>query len=887
MSRARLAAVLVVCGAAFVAGPVSAGEPSAEFFRGINLNGPPVVIDGQAWDGGDASGLDVEAQAFEDQSVPLIPPTDAARALMIRSSRWGGAVALAVRNVPPGRYTVFLYVWEDNNPERFSLSLNGREAVKDFESGPAGTWRRLGPWVTESVGDSIRLTIRGGAANLSGIEIWRGDVPVPSPGEPPRRDTAEARHFDAAIAPLLSRRCLECHNASDAKGGLDLSAEAAALAGGENGEVIVAGKPDESLLWQYVDTDEMPKDRPSLSAEEKELLRQWIADGAAWGMPTIDPFLASTDHRAGYDWWSLRPVRSVPTPDVEDAAWPRNEIDRFVLARLEAVGLRPAAEADRRTLIRRLSFDLVGLPPSPEAVEDFVTDTDPLAYEKLVDRLLASPHYGERWGRHWLDVVRFGESQGFERNKIRENVWRYRDWVIAAFNADLPYDEFVRRQIAGDVLYPGDRDALIATGYHVCGTWDQVAHLEGSAEMRKAARQDHIEDLVATLGQAYLGLTVNCARCHDHKFDPISQREYYQVAALLSGVTQREKEQENVAGLPAAHVVATEQPPATFLLARGDHRNPKEVVFPAGLRAASSAGLAPDFGLSPDAPEAERRAKLAAWLTDPRNPLTPRVLVNRLWHHHFGRGIVDTPSDFGFNGGRPSHPELLDHLAAAFVAGGWRIKSVHRLIVTSAAYRQASNVADGLGRSADAENRLLWRAEPRRLEGEAVRDAVLAVSGALNSRVGGASYRDMKVDGGKMGTNAEFLGPAEDAGHESHRRTVYRLWARAGNNPMLASLDCPDPSVMSPRRVQTTTPLQALSLLNSPFMERCAAQFAERVRLETGDDVGAQVSRAFETALGRPPRSEESEPARQFVEARGLEQFCLVLFNTNEFLFVE
>jgi hypothetical protein len=867
-------------------GLAEAGEPPAEFFRAINLNGPPTVIDGRTWDGGDAKDLEIKAQAFEDQKVPLVPPTDEARSRMIRSSRWG-AVDLAVRNVPPGKYSVFLYVWEDNSPETFSVSVNGKEVLRDFRSGPAGVWRRLGPWVTEPADATIRVASRGGAANLSGLEIWRGDGPVPAPGAPPKRDTAEARHFDSAVAPVLSRHCLECHNGSDAKGGLDLSAEARAFAGGDQGKAIVAGKADESLLWQYVEADEMPKDRPALSAAEKNILKGWIENGAAWGAPRIDPFLASTDRRAGYDWWSFRPVRSVSPPDVRNASWPRNEIDRFVLAKLEEAGLGPAPEADRRTLIRRLSFDLTGLPPSPEEVEAFVTDDDPLAYERLVDRLLASPHYGERWGRHWLDVVRFGESQGFERNKIRDNAWRYRDWVVSAFNRDLPYDEFVRLQIAGDVLKPGDRDALIATGYHVCGTWDQVAHLEGSAGMQKAARQDHLEDLVATLGQTYLGLTVNCARCHDHKFDPISQREYYQIASLLSGVTQREKERENVAGLKSAHVVVPEQPPATFVLDRGDYRNPKDVVSPAGLRAASAAGLSPDFGLSPDAPEGDRRAKLAAWLTDPRNPLTPRVLVNRLWHHHFGRGIVDTPSDFGFNGGRPSHPELLDRLAAAFVAGGWRVKPVQRLIVTSAAYRQASNVADERARAADAENRLLWRAERRRLEGEAVRDAVLAASGALNPRVGGASYRDMKVDGGKMGTNAEFLGPADDFGPETSRRTVYRLWARAGNNPMLASLDCPDPSVMSPRRVVTTTPLQALSLLNSPFVERCAARFAERVRREAGGDAGRQVVRAFEVALARAPRPDELAAARRLAEGRGLEQLCLVLFNTNEFLFVE
>lgn len=875
------------CSTAFVVSYAFAAAPPAEFFRGVNLNGPPVVIDGHDWDGGDAKDLAIKAQSFENQLVPLVPSTDDARVRMIRSSRWGNAAEITVGDVPPGQYSVFVYVWEDNHAEQFSISLNGRMVLADFNSGDAGTWRRLGPWVCEPVDGSIRLTSRGGAANFSGIEIWRGDGPVPVPGESPPRETPAAKHFDSVVAPLLSRHCLECHNTTDAKGGLDLSRKTKAFAGGESGAAIKPGRPEESPLWQYVEADEMPKERPPLSDEEKEILRQWVSAGAKWGTPDIDPFLASTDRRAGYDWWSFRPVRAVPPPEVEQTAWPHNEIDCFILAKLNAADLRPAPEADRRTLIRRLFFDLTGLPPSSGEVDQFVADSDPLAYEKLVDRLLASPHYGERWGRHWLDVVRFGESQGFERNKIRENAWRYRDWVIGAWNADLPYDEFVRCQIAGDVLHPDDRDALIATGYHVCGSWDQVAHLEGSAAMQKAARQDHIEDLVATLGQTFLGLTINCARCHDHKFDPISQREYYQVAALLSGVTQQEKERENVAGLKAAHVIIPEQPPVTFVLDRGDHRNPKAVVAPAGLQAVSATGLPADFRLSPDAPEAERRAALAAWLTDSRNPLTARVLVNRLWHYHFGRGIVETPSDFGFSGGRPSHPELLDRLADTLVAGGWRIKPIQRLIVTSATYRQASNVASEPSQTRDAENRLLWRANPRRLDGESIRDAVLAVGGALNAKIGGPSYRDMKVGGGQMGTNAEFLGPTGEFGGEFNRRTVYRLWARAGDNPLLRSLDCPDPSVATPRRTYTVTPLQALSLLNNPLLEQSAANFAARLRSDAGADVDGQIAQAYGMALCRVPEPRELDAARQFVDQHGLEQFCLVLFNTNEFLHVE
>jgi hypothetical protein len=705
-------------------------------------------------------------------------------------------------------------------------------------------------------------------------------------------EPAAARAFDELVAPVLARHCLECHGATVRKGGLSLATEATARKGGRSGPALEPGEPEASLLWEQVDSGAMPKGRPGLSDDEKARLRQWIADGAHWGTPEIDPFSVTTDRRAGYDWWSLQPVRRVAPPPVRRSDWPRNDVDRFVLARLEARGLSPAPEADRRTLIRRLAFDLVGLPPEPEDVERFVADPAPDAYEKLVDRLLASPHHGERWARHWLDVVRFGESQGFEYNRIRDNAWRYRDWVVDAFNRDLPYDEFVRQQVAGDVLYPKDLDALIATGYLVCGTWDQPGHLEGSESMRKQVRQDALEEMVATLGQSFLGLTINCARCHDHKFDPISQKEYYQVAALLGGVTQDEKERAKIPLSPTepgrtfsgvAHVVIPRQPPVFAVLERGDYRKPGQVVAPAGLKALS--GLEADFGLAPDAPEGRRREALARWLSDRRNPLTARVFVNRLWHHHFGQGLVDTPSDFGFNGGRPSHPELLDFLAARFVDGGWKIKEMHRLLVTSAAYRQGSRVRDDRAEGLDAENRLLWRANRRRLEGEAVRDAALAVSGALNRKLGGPSVRDVAV---KLGAqNHEFTDPTGEFSEAVNRRTLYRLWARSGNHPLLDALDCPDPSVMAPRRTRTITPLQALSMSNNPLMERCAERFAARLRRDEGDDAGAQVERAWRLAFSRPPGEREARAARSFVAKQGLEGLCLVLFNANEFLFVD
>ncbi len=899
LSRPYVASLATWIGMVTAAIAARADEPAAEFFRGINLNGPPVVIDGHPWEGGDTVNVECRDRAFEHRGIPLIPPTDPERAQMIWSSRWNGRADLRLTNVPPGTYSVFLYVWEDNNPETFSIELDGREVVHDYNSGSAGTWRRLGPWRAAVDSGSIRLTTRGGSANLSGVEIWNGEGPVPEPARPEPRparplDPEAARAFDAEVAPILARHCLECHGRSMRKGKLALMTEEAALAGGESGPAIAPGVPDESLLLEYVDSGEMPRGRPPLSDAEKQRLTRWIADGAKWGTPEVDPFLATTERRAGYDWWSLQPVRDPSPPAVRDAEWPRNDVDRFILAQLESHDLHPAPEADRRTLIRRLSFDLTGLTPDPAEVERFVEATDDRAYEDLVDRLLDSPRYGERWARHWLDVVRYGESQGFERNHIRENAWRYRDWVIQAFNRDLPYDEFVRQQIAGDVLRPGDLDALIATGYHVCGTWDQVAHLEGSSEMQRATRFDELEDLVGTLGQGFLGLTIQCARCHDHKFDPISQKEYYQVAALLGGVTQ-EKEERSGIDLPStpgqpgfsgvAHVVIPKQPPPIALLDRGDYREPREVVAPAGLKALT--GLPSDFGLATDAPEARRREALARWLTDPRNPLTARVIVNRIWYHHFGQGIVDTPSDFGFNGGRPSHPELLDFLASRLIEGGWKLKDLHRLIVDSAAYRQSSRARDDRAEGVDADNRFLWRANRRRLEGEAVRDAALAVAGALNLQAGGPSFLDVKVNKQGANTNHEFTDPTGEFSEAVNRRTIYRLWARSGNHPLLETLDCPDPSVMAPRRTQTITPIQALSMSNNAFMEQCAARFADRVRGEAGDDPARQVERAWRLAFARPPDEREARLARSFVEGRGLDQLGLVLFNANEFLFVD
>ena len=638
--------------------------------------------------------------------------------------------------------------------------------------------------------------------------------------------------------------------------------------------------------------------------------------------------------RADRDWWSLQPLRRATAPSSNDAHKLINPIDPFIVQRLKKEELAPSLMAEPRTLIRRLSFDLVGLPPTPYEVEAFVNDTAPGAYERLVDRLLDSPHYGERWARHWLDIVRYGESQGFERNVFRPSAWKYRDFVVEAFNSDMPYDQFLRWQIAGDVLEPDDPLAVIASGFLAMGPYDLTAYNNGTPPMRAFAREEELEGLVATVGQTFLGLTINCARCHKHKFDPISQSEYYQFSAALGGTYQgAEREvltdkgrliaQKRVAalrreiesleakeksadaltkpGLAAqryrresvirllqkgpVHTIRPKQPAPWHILARGDYREPLDVVRPGGIAALS--GLSADWQLAKDAPEAERRKALARWIADPHNPLTPRVIVNRLWAHHFGAGLVRTPSDFGFQGGLPSHPELLDWLAGQLVRpdGGpaWSLKRIQRLIVTSAAYRQSSR-SEPQAAKIDADNRLLWRQVPRRLEAEAFRDAVLTVSGEIDLRMGGPGYRDFKVS--SAGDNETYT-VFDAVGGDFNRRSLYRTWLRTGTSPLLDLLDCPDPSVATPLRTVTSTPLQALALLNNRFMEHHAERFADLLKREAPQGAAAQVRRAYDLAFARQPTDTELAFGQRFAAQHGLAQLCLVLLNTSEFSYID
>ncbi|WP_442510361.1 DUF1553 domain-containing protein [Novipirellula sp. SH528] len=974
--------------------------------------------------------------------------------------------------------------------------------------------------------------------------------------------------FDRDVAPIFASHCLECHAGDEAEGGLSLIDVKMAMSESDSGFAILPHDRSNSVLWQRVDADEMPPKHP-LIAEDKHTLKQWIDEGAAWGTSPIDPYATSTSTRAGRDWWSLQPLRDQAVPAVLNDEWSRNAIDAFVLKRLQDANLNPASEADPRTLIRRVYFDLVGLPPTPEQVAAFVSDPSDAAYEKVVADLLESKHYGERWGRHWLDVVRFGESDGFERNATRKNAWHYRDWVIESLNADMPYDEFVRQQLIGDQITGGIEGAA-ATGFWVAGVHNTV--VGGSPRMRELARQDEIEEVLGTLSQSFLGLTVHCARCHDHKFDPISQEEYYQMASSISGLgfgerveqtpedrdrldkltsklsslqheltavdqTARREIRTNRSGLdipltesPAAfarwefdddlsdsignlhgtpignakvesgmlildgqsfvqtpaiattinektfeawvqldtldqsggaaislqrpdggifdaivfgekdpkqwmagsngfartesfaaiqevdaetrpvhiavvyqsdgtivayrdgvaygtsirksplqtyeanqaqilfglrhkpaggnrflraklyraafydralsaeeiqrssktfadhvteqQIVASLSPAernhrtslrkaisntraaiethtaesqaeiytlmpgpgaTTHVLLRGDPANVGDEVAPSGLRAVS--GLSGNFNLAVDAPEAERRRKLADWVTSDANPLLARVMVNRIWHYHFGVGIVDTPNDLGFNGGRPTHPELLEYLAWQFHADDYRMKSLHRAIVTSKTYRQASHgltaAQHSEGRAIDANNRLLWRGATRRLEAEVIRDAMLTVSGKMDAAAGGPSFIDVSVTENNGTTYYEPLDTNNDA---FWRRTVYRFNPRGGRSALLDTFDCPDSASTAPRRAVTTTPLQALSLLNNSFVLQMADAMAVRVRSEFQNDTRGQVTRAWQLAISRDPSVEERVLSEQLVRNHGLAALCRGLFNANEFV---
>ena len=512
----------------------TASSPAAEatFLRAINLNGPAIEVDGRAWEGTNATNVVISGKRFENQAVALKPATDPNRARMIRSSVWGDKVSVELTGLSEGAHQVYLYVWEDTINEQFDLLVNEKVVFEKFNSGTAGVWKKLGPWKCESREGKIKIAARApshGAANFSGIELWAGDGPVPEVERPQFVTTLtpeQTEFFERKIRPVLVESCYECHSsgAKKIKGGLVLDSRAGVQKGGDTGPAITPGDPEASLLIQAIrHTD------PELTMPKQKLPAQVIADFEAWVKmgapdPRVEDTVAAAQAKSAIDWnkarewWSFRPIQKPAAPAVKQKRWPLNDLDRFILARLEKENLKPATDAEKRVLLRRATFDLIGLPPTPEEVDAFLKDKSRDAFAKVVDRLLASPHYGERWGRHWLDVVRYADTAGDNSDFPIPQMHRYRDWVISAFNRDLPYDQFVREQLVGDSL-PGKttqetHERLIATGY--------IANAR-----RFGSRVDDypqhltIEDTLDNLGKAFLGLTINCARCHDHKFDPI------------------------------------------------------------------------------------------------------------------------------------------------------------------------------------------------------------------------------------------------------------------------------------------------------------------------------------------------------------------------------
>jgi mono/diheme cytochrome c family protein len=763
---------------------------------------------------------------------------------------------------------------------------------------------------------------------------------------------AEGVDYLRDVKPIFSRHCVGCHGPQKQRSGLRLDSAAAIRKGGKSGPAVVIGKSAQSRLVLAVtgaeDVPAMPPKGPRLSAGEVALVRAWIDAGA------VAPSAA-----AGTDHWSFRPVRRPPLPAVADGGWVRNPIDCFILARLEKERVKPSVEADRVTLARRVWLDLTGLLPSPNEVQELVNDSAPDAYEKLVDRLLASPHYGERWARHWLDLARYADSNGYSIDAPR-SIWKYRDWVIDAFNRNLPFDRFVIEQIAGDLLPGAGTEQLVATGFHRNTQINQ----EGGID-EEQFRVEAVVDRVNTTGTALLGLTVGCAQCHDHKFDPLSQREYYQLFAFFNNcdeptlelplpeTSRRRREVEarikdlegrlrpledatperlmawegalspqTRAALPAdiqailniavngrspeqeravlaayrkadqvRHAVGGLANPLPFAAAAHVHlltvrRNLEKQVnqlhkqVPAVpttmvlrerptprmthvhlggdfLRKGAAVGPGVPAVLPPLRKDRPNRLDFARWLVDAGNPLTPRVTVNRVWQHYFGTGIVETENDFGTQGTPPSHPELLDWLADEFVRGGWDLKALHRLIVTSAAYRQSSRARPEPA-TLDPRNRLLARQSRLRLDAEVVRDVALCASGLLTRAVGGPSVYPPQPPGVYQFTQIPRDWKAS-VRPDRYRRGLYTYRWRSAPHPELVVFDAPDGVQTCTRRNRSNTPLQALTLLNDQGFFEYAQALAGRVLRDGPADDPGRIAFAFRLCLGRSPTARETE----------------------------
>jgi hypothetical protein len=753
------------------------------------------------------------------------------------------------------------------------------------------------------------------------------------------------------------------------------------MSGGDRGAAIVPGKSEESLLLKavrYEDELKMPPTK-KLTKEQIADVTQWVRMGAPWPNSDVPStpigkheFRISEQDRAH---WAFLPIKRPSIPTVKDRQRVHNPIDAFILARLEAKQLSPSPPATKREWVRRVFYDLTGLPPSPAEVDQFIADSSPDAYEKLIDRLLASPRYGEKWGRHWLDLVRFAETNSYERDGRKPNAWRYRDYVIRSFNDDKPYDRFLREQLAGDEMPDGGADGIIATGYYRLGIWDD------EPTDRELARYDELDDIVATTGQVFLGLTVDCARCHDHKIDPISQKDYYRLVAFFHNINpyrnggptderplggsqqesqrgfeqrreqlqsdlsvfetdfrkqyeqvhgkaveprelprlirsegakllgseryQRYSEQRGelrsllrrkIAGDAALCITETgSRAPDTFVLLRGNAHVKGERVEPAFPDVLG--GPKPVIPVPPaGAKTSGRRRVLADWIASPNNPLTARVAVNRLWQYHFGRGIVRSSSNFGLHGDRPTHSELLDWLADEFIRRGWSMKQLHRLVLTSNAYRMSSRANDK-ALSVDPANDLFWRFDMRRLTAEEIRDSILALSGTLNLKMFGPGVYPLIPREVLAGQSMPGNGWGKSPFEEQCRRSIYVHLKRSLLTPILESFDAAETDRSTAVRFVTTQPTQALALLNSDFLHKHASLFADRLRREAGADPDKQVRLALTLATARPPSAGEVRRGADLItallakdgvsEEEALRYFCLMVLNISEFVYLD
>ena len=837
--------------------------------------------------------------------------------------------------------------------------------------------------------------------------------------------------FTDHIRPIFERSCWNCHGEASQLSDLDLRTREAAVEGGVRGPALVPGRADDSRLFRMLaglDDPPMPMAGDPLSDAELMAIRTWIDDGAHWdegGATSADAALAALENTllpdGAREYWAFKLPKKAPVPASADFEHP---VDRFLDAARQEAGVTAGPRADDLTLVRRAYLDLTGLPPTLEQIDEFLADKERGAWERLIDRLLDSPHYGERWGRHWMDVARYADSTGFEQDYRRDNAWRYRDYIIDAFNDDKPYNQFLREQIAGDELDHVTDETLIATGFLRAGP--RVNFREKDNPER---RHDYLDDVLGTLGRGVLGMTVHCARCHDHKFDPILQKDYYSMQASIFGYVEidyplldragvreyREKnaaidaaqqplrdelaeieaphrerlraelikerfpenvqqaafkpeaertagEQllaaqvlsinpprrqvvaalsevegdrwskltaavealdavrppeppmaeivtdgdyryapdgpgDNVIGCPECRILpdepgsflheeggpAYEAPPNYFLI-RGDPFSPGSEMSP-GFLTVATYGDPPTALPRPDGRTSGRRLALAEWIASRDNPLTARVMANRIWHHHFGRGIVRTLDNLGRMGDAPTHPELLDYLAVEFMDRGWSVKEMHRLLMTSEAYRMASAHEDADSRAADPENRLLWQYRPQRLEAEALRDAIMTVSGAIDLTVGGQPVFPHVPQELLLAARNGYWDNQQD-GPDVWRRSVYVFRRRSLSFPFFETFDLPDQNQTAAARNVSTVATQALTLMNNEFVLNQARLFAERLERAAPGDVDRQIDLAYRIALTRPPAAEEARIARDLVSSQSLVDLTHVMLNLNEFLYL-